>query len=221
MVVVTERPGQRTRIGPNDCLRVPGRKGAWVAGLAYLALVAVCSGQITITEFPTRPNSQPNAITSGPDGNLWFTYGAKGSCAGCGAYIGQITPSGTITEFPLPGDYADRITSGPDGNLWFTEVLGNQIGRITPSRGGHRVPNSDRSRRHHQRAGREPVVHGFPEQPDRTDYHLRGRHGASDSDAEQRPAASPAGRTGTCGLRSFRRGKAKTARSAGSLPREW
>jgi streptogramin lyase len=41
----------------------------------------------------------------------------------------------TITEFPIPTEYSYPwgIASGPDGNLWFTEVLGNKIGRITPS----------------------------------------------------------------------------------------
>ena len=42
--------------------------------------------------MPTA-GSRPFGITTGPDGNLWFTeYG--------GDKIGRITPSGTITEFP-------------------------------------------------------------------------------------------------------------------------
>src|SRR5688572_14768365 len=71
----------------------------------------------TITEFPL-PAATSSAlwITSGPDGNLWFTefFGAK---------IGRITPLGVITEFPLPtppGVDPLGITAGPDGNLWFT-----------------------------------------------------------------------------------------------------
>ena len=53
--------------------------------------------------------------------------------------IGRITPSGAITEFPLPaGDGSSGdLTVGPDGNLWFTaspcvERHGT-IGRITPA----------------------------------------------------------------------------------------
>ena len=34
-------------------------------------------------------------ITTGPDGNLWFTEFGAGK-------IGRITPSGSITEFPIP-----------------------------------------------------------------------------------------------------------------------
>jgi streptogramin lyase len=64
---------------------------------------------------------------TGPDGNLWFTeyWGNK---------IGRITPTGTITEFPIPtkGAGSVGIALGPDGNLWFTEFATNKIGRVTP-----------------------------------------------------------------------------------------
>jgi hypothetical protein len=78
----------------------------------------------------------------GPDGNLWFTdYAASGpnkigQITLSGA-IGRITPSGALTEFPLPAvnSLPSNLTVGPDGNLWFTEVAtsGPAIGRITPS----------------------------------------------------------------------------------------
>jgi streptogramin lyase len=75
----------------------------------------------------------PTTITSGPDGNLWFTEAA-------GNKIGRITPAGRIQEFSLPTTCNDSmgcsptgITAGPDGNLWFTEATGNRIGRITPT----------------------------------------------------------------------------------------
>jgi streptogramin lyase len=72
--------------------------------------------------------SNPQGITSGPDGALWFTeaYGNK---------IGRITTSGTISEYAVPtsGSSPFGITAGPDGNLWFTEYDGNKIGRITTS----------------------------------------------------------------------------------------
>jgi streptogramin lyase len=101
----------------------------------------------TITEFPLpNTNCQPYCITNGPDGNLWFacngvrSQGTTGF-TGPGSLIGRITPSGTITEFPLPnaGGVPWGITGGPDGNLWFTESgnggpnQGTNIGRITPT----------------------------------------------------------------------------------------
>jgi serine/threonine protein kinase len=79
-----------------------------------------------ITEFPLPIySSQPNGITAGPDGNLWFTQWNADR-------IGRISTSGTITEFSLPASPSqpDGITAGPDGNLWFTEYDGDQIGRI-------------------------------------------------------------------------------------------
>lgn len=82
----------------------------------------------TITEFPLPDGgSNPNYITTGPNGNLWFTASGVNK-------IGEMTPSGSITEFPVPTSNSDPrgITSGSDGNLWFTEVNGNKIGKITP-----------------------------------------------------------------------------------------
>ncbi len=92
---------------------------------APIALAATGS----IAEYPLpRSYSGPVGITSGPDGNLWFTEAA-------GNRIGRITPSGSITEYPLPRSHSGPagITSGPDGNLWFAEAAGNRIGRITLS----------------------------------------------------------------------------------------
>ncbi|HSW88740.1 MAG TPA: C39 family peptidase [Candidatus Saccharimonadales bacterium] len=83
---------------------------------------------VFISEFPVPTNnSSPLGITSGPDGNIWFTEANSDK-------IGRITTNGTITEFPLPtSNTAVRsITTGPDGNLWFTENAQNKIGKITP-----------------------------------------------------------------------------------------
>jgi len=96
------------------------------------ALASLAGGQ-TITEFPLpSANNHPGAITTGPDGNLWFTEGPVG-------VIGRITPVGVITEFSLPTpDYvAGNIVVGPDGNLWFTEQAihthAGKIGKISTS----------------------------------------------------------------------------------------
>jgi streptogramin lyase len=97
-------------------------------------------GRITpagaITEFSQglAADSFLQAMTLGPDGNIWFTVGS-GSPA-----IGRITPDGAITEF-TQGLSADSfplfITSGPDGNIWFTDQghagAMAAIGRITPA----------------------------------------------------------------------------------------
>jgi virginiamycin B lyase len=94
----------------------------------------------TLSEFPlpTAPGNASRAedITVGPDGNLWFTWSEGSSTVGppLSRSIGRITPSGSITQFPLGSDpsFASAgITAGPDGNLWFTEPGANSIGRIS------------------------------------------------------------------------------------------
>jgi streptogramin lyase len=84
----------------------------------------------SITEFnvPT-PASTPFDITTGSDGNLWFTERGANK-------IGRITTAGVVTgEFSIPtaSSFPVGITSGPDGNVWFVEQNGDKVGRITPS----------------------------------------------------------------------------------------
>jgi streptogramin lyase len=85
---------------------------------------------LTINEFATpTPSSIPYFITAGPDGNVWFTENRSNK-------IGQITPQGSIAEFPILPVTSNAnpagITTGPDGNVWFTESNANKIGRIMP-----------------------------------------------------------------------------------------
>lgn len=118
-----------------------------LAGLVGLIIVTLSSGIIwftyfhnstsqtsqagLITEFSiSTPKSDPTAITTGPDGNLWFTEDAA-------VEIGRMPPAGgDIVEFSIPTKYGypQEITTGPDHNLWFTELNG-KIGRITPTNG--------------------------------------------------------------------------------------
>ena len=87
----------------------------------------------TFNEFSSpTPNSDPNRLATGPDGNVWFTE-LEGNA------VARVTPSGTITEFPLTGGpgIPGGITAGPDGNLWFVEAGGadggNDVARMTPT----------------------------------------------------------------------------------------
>jgi virginiamycin B lyase len=72
-------------------------------------------------------------LVAGPDGNLWFTEGAR---------IGRLTPGGDVTEFALPaGDRASGpIIVGPDSNLWFVEDGPLALGRLTPHGVASQVP---------------------------------------------------------------------------------
>jgi ELWxxDGT repeat protein len=109
-------------------LKTAGNQSVSVADTVTKTL----TGQTSVTsEFPTLAGgSNPQGITAGPDGNLWFTDPGANQ-------VGFITPWGSITEFSLPnaGSQPTGIIAGPDGNLWFTETGHNAIGRITPSGG--------------------------------------------------------------------------------------
>jgi streptogramin lyase len=100
----------------------------------------------TITEFTTTsdlsiPGSFVQGITTGADGNLWFTEGSNSA-------IGRITPAGVVTDFPVPDQGQGTIvgvTKGPDGNVWFVvgdigcglsphcNPAANPVGKITPA----------------------------------------------------------------------------------------
>ena len=71
---------------------------------------------------------EPAYIVEGSDGNLWYTYSFQ-------ADVGRITPSGTVTDFPIPtvNAVSGGIAAGSDGALWFCEFQGQKIGRITTS----------------------------------------------------------------------------------------
>jgi len=88
--------------------------------------------------------SSASALTTGPDGNLWFSNQPDSLLAPFKlppAAIGRITPTGTLTEYPLSStvNIVSALTVGPDGNLWFNDygefAFGPdpQIGQITPA----------------------------------------------------------------------------------------
>ncbi len=79
-----------------------------------------------VSLLPTA--SRPQGITSGSDGNLWFTEAGANK-------VGNIAPAGTgLTEYAFPaGSAPTSIVQGPDGNFWFTENGRDKIGVITPT----------------------------------------------------------------------------------------
>jgi streptogramin lyase len=106
---------------------------AAVFGVVAPGGAVVKQGHVTEFSAGITAGTYLEAITAGPDGNVWFTENVGGR-------IGRITPTGEIAVFSLsPVDFGDGtlygaspsgIITGPDGNLWFTEGVG--IGRITP-----------------------------------------------------------------------------------------
>jgi virginiamycin B lyase len=116
--------------------RVRKAKDAAIAGSQEGGGTGMAAGSRGVWQRPLDNEGSgchPVGITSGPDGNLWFTEAAADR-------IGRLTPAGGVSEFALPSTCHTRlgcgpagITSGPDGNLWFAEAAGNQIGRMTPA----------------------------------------------------------------------------------------
>src|SRR5437660_7193712 len=107
---------------------VPRRRVVLVMarGLALLevgAQPAHAAGHFAEFPIPTL-SSTPQGITSGPDGNLWFTELG-------GLKIGRITTRAAITEFAISPLLTEpwAIAAGPDGNIWFTEEVG-KVGAI-------------------------------------------------------------------------------------------
>jgi virginiamycin B lyase len=72
------------------------------------------------------PVTIPEAMTTGPDGALWFTQPGIGR-------IGRLSIAGLYSSFPVSGVPGDQngIAAWFDGALWFSET--NAIGRITTS----------------------------------------------------------------------------------------
>jgi virginiamycin B lyase len=90
------------------------------------------NGTVTQFHIPT-PNAKPEDIVLGNDGNLWFTEFN-------GNKIGRITPTGHITEYPIPTPYAGAqgiascrlfgCAAGTHGKIWFVETLAGNVGRL-------------------------------------------------------------------------------------------
>ena len=101
------------------------------------------AGKFHLMPLPSSPQRDPNSITVGPDGNLWFTELVSPALDNMNAprafEIARMTPSGKITDFPLSPstDSPDFIMAGPDGNLWFAigssrgQNAHGKVGRIT------------------------------------------------------------------------------------------
>lgn len=82
------------------------------------------AGKIHLYSLPDD-NSQPTAITLGPDGNLWFVESE-------GSNVGKMTPEGKVTEYNVGFNGFSNsfgIAAGSDGRIWFADP-GNSTPRI-------------------------------------------------------------------------------------------
>lgn len=82
------------------------------------------SGEATVHKRPA--GSRPYAMTTGPDGALWYAdYGKH--------VIGRLDPaSAQVKEYPLEADAEPTfVTVGPDGALWISENGPCKVARMT------------------------------------------------------------------------------------------
>ena len=104
-------------------------------------------------------SSQPDSITRGPDGAMWFTLRDAG-------LIGRVSRGGALRYFPVPlppGSQPRRIVTGPDGALWVTLYGASAVGRLTPQGKWTVFPGGTDSRRSAARIGNwagRAVAHG-------------------------------------------------------------
>jgi streptogramin lyase len=86
--------------------------------------------------FPSPPDQQlsPQALITGPDGQLWFSPEAVGGVSA----IGRLSTDGRLSAIPLPqfvmggvrqGTALQSLTLGQDGNVWAS----TPVARITPA----------------------------------------------------------------------------------------
>jgi virginiamycin B lyase len=129
-------------VGPDDAI--------WFAIGAGIARMTT-SGAFCL---PYQGADYANAITAGPDGNLWFTESPSDA-------VGRLTPSGHATLFRVENGCSPANIVPGDGHLWVTCDDLNLFYRIsttgatTPYQAG-RWPNPRRDR---SGAKRRHVVH--------------------------------------------------------------
>jgi streptogramin lyase len=103
---LTYYPLPNSASDPNDLIL--GSDGnVWVNAPGADSITRVTANGST-TQF-YNPFGGASCITSGPDGNIWFSTPS---------YIGYMTPTGDVTGYFLLGGNAECITAGPDDHLW-------------------------------------------------------------------------------------------------------
>ena len=109
-------------------IAIAGDGSVWVTSTGLNAIYRVDPGSGAFTRFDiATPNAQPDTITRGPSGDLWFVMRAIGK-------IGRITTAGQITEYAADVIGIDTLTAGPDDAMWYGS--NQKIGRLD-TRTGH------------------------------------------------------------------------------------
>jgi virginiamycin B lyase len=102
---------------------VPLRRAALAALLAAMLGSATARGA-KITEFSLTSGSNPEGITTGPDGRLWF-------CEEQADKVGALTTDGALTQYPISAGAECGGIVAAAGMLYFTEFGTGHIGYVT------------------------------------------------------------------------------------------
>src|SRR5262249_15056600 len=85
-----------------------------------------------VNNVPVSVNGWPEAITLGPDNNLWFIEATSNSIGRINATTRAVTHfDNNLTAHAFIQGYVQGMTQGPNGDLWFTETMTSKIGQIT------------------------------------------------------------------------------------------
>jgi streptogramin lyase len=116
--------------GPDGAIWFLTHFGTFGEAGTFVGRIDPATGAITTFEDPTAEETpEGQSITTGPDGNLWYT-----------AFVNRIVrfdpDDSTFTEYTAADVVGpNEIVAGPDGNLWFTSGDNDRIGRIDPDDG--------------------------------------------------------------------------------------
>lgn len=105
-------------VGPDGAIWMT-RSQSGVANMSRIDMTGL------FTTFSLPNSSDPQGITSGSDGALWFAeYGSD--------TVGRMTVAGAVTHYALPSSNATPydITAGSDGSLWVIEQSPNKLARL-------------------------------------------------------------------------------------------
>ncbi len=84
-------------------------------------MIGRIDGQGNVTLFPLAEGTHPTYITSGGDGNLWFSAGNN--------RVGRMSTAGFFSDFPAVG-YPGKFARGPDGAVWYLDRVFSKLDRV-------------------------------------------------------------------------------------------
>ena len=96
------------------------------SGLHNIAKIVGPAASATVAEYPIGGSVVPEFVVVGPDGNAWFDYSSPTPG------IGRMTPSGTMSLFPLPSGTNPGPMVALGTQVWLVDLTSTNIYGIYP-----------------------------------------------------------------------------------------